>query len=117
MALLTFEPSPGPSPGTSHKPVLKILEAEFGDGYTQSTPEGANHIKRSVALKWDALTEEQMHVINDFFSRHAGTRAFYFKPYGERSTLKWTCKEFTWTTDDGIWRYTANLVQSFTQER
>lgn len=117
MALLTFTPPIGPSPGTSHKPQLKILKAEFGDGYSQPTPDGINHIRRTVSLKWNALTYEQMEEIHAFFMRHKGTIAFYYRPFGERRSIKWTCEEFSSKTDDGIWEYSAELVESFTNAR
>lgn len=117
MALLTFTPPVGPSPGTSHKPKLSILDAEFGDGYSQPTPNGINHIKHNVALKWDALTYEQMAEIVGFLTRHGGTRAFYFRPFGEGVTRKWTCREWDHNADDGVWSVTATLVESFTLDR
>lgn len=117
MPLLTFTPPVGPSPGTTHKPTLKILEAEFGDGYSQPTPDGINHIRHNASLKWDALTYEQMEQIHAFFMRHGGTKAFYYRPFGEGETRKWTCREFSPATDEGIWSYTAELVESFTNQR
>lgn len=117
MPLPVFEPPVRPSPGTSHKPRLSLWEADFGDGYSQPTPKGINHIKKSVALTWDVLTTGQMSEIRDFFERLGGNQPFYFDPFGEDGMLKWTCKEFDWTTDGGIWKITATLVQSFTNER
>lgn len=117
MALKTFNPPVGPSPGTAHKPQVKILDAEFGDGYSQPTPDGINHIKNTVSLKWDALTYEQMEEIHTFFFEHGGTKPFYFRPFGHRTSSKWTCREFAPKTDEGIWQYTAELVQSFTNQR
>ncbi|SCW95665.1 phage tail protein [Ancylobacter rudongensis] len=116
MSLRTFKPPVGPSPGTAHKPKINLYKAEFGEGYTQPTPAGINHIRKTVALRWEALLEDQMHAIIDFFELHQGTRAFYFAPYGERSPRKWTCEEWDAKTEDGIWMVTANLVQSFTHE-
>ena len=117
MSLLTFTPPVGPSPGTAHKPQLNILDAEFGDGYGQPTPNGINHIKRMVSLKWDVLTYEQMQQIHQFFLRHGGTKSFYYRPFGEEMSIKWTCREFSPKTTDGIWEYTAELVESFTNAR
>ena len=48
MALLTFTPPVGPSPGTAHKPTVNLFETEFGDGYSQPTPKGLNHVRKSV---------------------------------------------------------------------
>lgn len=114
--MLTFRPTIGPSPGTAFNPEIKLLEVAFGDGYTQSTPNGLNHIKDTVSLKWDALTYEQMVEIYGFFMRHRGNKTFYYKPFGYDETGKWYCKEFSRSTDDGIWSVSAKLVESFTNE-
>lgn len=116
MALPTFAPPIGPSPGTSHKPEFKILDTEFGDGYSQPTPNGVNHMRRSVDLKWDALLEAQKDDIIDFFVHMQGTKAFYFQPYGERTARKWTCKDFSSSADEGVWKVQATFKQSFTNE-
>jgi phage-related protein len=113
MSLLTFDPPVGPSPGTSHKPQLKILDADFGDGYTQPTPHGINHIRRTVALKWDALTHEQAEAIIAFFVRQGGTTPFYYRPFGDRVSRCWTCREWNHSADDGVWKVTAALMESF----
>lgn len=116
MALLTFTPSIGPSPGTTHKPNIKVLSAEFGDGYSQPTPDGINHIKRTVQLRWDGVPYEVMEEIVDFFYRHGATKPFYYRPFGERHTLKWICKEWQHSADGGVLKITATLEQSFTHE-
>ena len=114
MAIPTFTPPIGPSPGTSHKPAVNLWEAEFGDGYSQPTPKGLNHIRRSVSVAWKALTYEQMREIVGFFEHMGGNRPFYFQPYGEPCARKWTCKDWTSTADNGVWVVTATLVESFT---
>jgi phage-related protein len=113
MAVQTFTPPVGPSPGTSHRPTVNLWEADFGDGYNQSTPKGINHIKRTVALKWGVLTLDQMQDITGFFERRGGNEPFYFRPFGESRARKWTCKEWDFTTEGGIWAVTATLVESF----
>lgn len=116
MALITFNPPVGPSPGTAFKPQIKVLEAEFGDGYSQPTPDGINNVREKVDLTWDGLTEAQMLQINNFFKARMGAQAFYFKPAGYAAPLKWTCKEWTRTLGDGVWKMTATLLQSFTAQ-
>lgn len=117
MALPTFDPPVGPSPGTNHKPAVSLWEADFGDGYSQPTPKGINHIKKATSLQWDVLSYEQMQEITGFFERMQGNKAFYFRPFGEERAIKWTCKEWDATTDGGIWKVTATFVQSFTSAR
>ena len=116
MALPTFTPAVGPSPGTAFKPHIKVLEAEFGDGYSQPTPDGINNVRETVDLRWDGLTEPQMEAINSFLTARKGAEAFYYQPAGFGTAMKWTCKEWTRTLGGGVWQMTANLVQSFTAE-
>lgn len=117
MALPTFTPPIGPSPGTAHKPTVNLWEADFGDGYSQPTPKGINHIKKSVTLVWNALTLEQMFEIVDFFERQEGNKPFYYQIFGNRSIMKWTCKEWDHSTDEGIWKVNATFVQDFTNAK
>jgi len=115
MTVQTFNPPVGPSPGTRKSRDMKILEAEFGDGYTQTTPNGFNHMRRTLSLTWNGLTEGQAKTILDFFAAHEGTRPFYYTPAGETTPTKWTCA--TWDESvKGIWEITAEFKQSFTLE-
>ncbi|MBZ9757849.1 phage tail protein [Mesorhizobium sp. ESP6-5] len=114
MSIPTFDPPVGPSPGTAHKPTVNLWEADFGDGYNQPTPKGLNHIRRATSLKWSALTYGQMRDIVEFFERQGGSLPFYFRPYGEEVSRKWTCKDWSATADNGVWSVTAELSESFT---
>lgn len=115
MALTTFNPPVKPSPGTNVSRDLKILEAEFGDGYSQPTPDGLNHIKHKVKLQWNGLTEVEYTAINAFFTARGGTEAFYYQPAGFSTPLKWRCKEWDFSLN-GIWSGEALLEQTFTNE-
>ena len=115
MPLVTFSPSIAPSPGTSHKPRVKLLVAEFGDGYSQAAPKGLNHIQQTVSLRWDGLTETQMAELKLFFEERGGYRPFYYQPRGFSAPLKWTCS--TWNYSDAApWRFEAMFEQSYTTE-
>lgn len=114
MAVQTFEPPVGPSPGTTHKPTVNLWESDFGDGYSQPTPKGINHVRKAASLSWNVLTYDQMRAIVDFFERMGGNQPFYFRPFGETRALKWTCKDWSHSTESGLWKVTAELVQSYT---
>ena len=43
MGFAAFTPSVPPSPGTGDAPEISLNEADFGDGYTQSSPNGINN--------------------------------------------------------------------------
>ena len=95
---------------------MNILAADFGDGYSQPTPNGINHIKKNVSLSWKTLTYDQMRNIIDFFENMGGYQTFYWKPWGEQFAIKWTCKDWTAHDDSGIWEVDASFVQSFTSQ-
>lgn len=56
-ALVSFLPPRNPDPGMGRKPESKILSAGFGDGYTQETADGINHIRDVMTLTWSGLTQ------------------------------------------------------------
>lgn len=114
MSLDTFYPPVAPSPGTSRKPELKLLEAEFGDGYSQAGADGMNHIRDVFTLKWDVLTQGQADVIDAFLRSKRGTMPFLYQHAHTTAPVKVTCKE--WNRDDeaaGLCRFTATFRQSF----
>lgn len=94
MTLATFTPSPAPSPGTDTKPEIKLKVAEFGDGYTQESPDGLNHIRQVISLKWDVLTQAEADTLENFMIGKGGYTPFYYTRRGG-SVLKWTCKEWS----------------------
>jgi phage-related protein len=94
MALATFTPPVDPSPGTDNTPEFKIKEAQFGDGYTQVTRDGLNHIRDVVNLRWDVLTPEQADTIEAFIVGKGGDTPFKYALRGD-TTRQWTCKRYS----------------------
>ncbi|MFG1230532.1 phage tail protein [Xanthobacter wiegelii] len=114
MALDTFNPPLPPSPGTGNAPEIKLLEAEFGDGYTQITRDGMNHIRDVVRLKWDWLLPAHADAIVGFFRNKGGDTAFLYKPVMFAAPVRWTCKEWSDdTTDQGFRVVSATLRRDF----
>lgn len=112
MALDTFAPNPGPSPGTLVNTKPKLLESNFGDGYTQAAADGTNWLKRTVQLRWDGLTPSQKATIEGFFIAKGGFTPFYYTIAYESSPTRWVCK--TWKcTLDGVWQITASFTEYF----
>ena len=117
MALSTFTPVRLPDEGTRNSPKIRVLRAEFGDGYTQSAPDGLNHILRSISLKWSKLTPTQANTILDFMVGKGGFTPFYYTPSDELVALKWTCPSWTDTkSKGGLVDVSVTLNQSFTLE-
>lgn len=111
---LTFTPPIAPSPGTTVKPTFKLLKAEFGDGYTQTTRHGLNHRRRSISLTWETLTPAQAATIIDFLNARGGDEPFWYTPSDELVPILWTCEEFEDKRKQGGLRtVSAVFVESF----
>lgn len=115
MPLTTFNPSIRPTSGSQFAPKVNVLKAEFGDGYTQGAPNGLNHIKETISLKWDGLTEAQLIELRTVFEERGGYQPFYYQPRGFSSPLKWICEKWGFS-DSAPWRFDAKLEQHFTTE-
>jgi phage-related protein len=114
MSLDTFNPPIPPSPGTERGQTVAILKAEFGDGYTGRIPDGLNHIRRTLQLKWELLTPAHAKAITDFMLAHKGTTPFLYTPSDEDTPVQWTCEEWDDTgADSGFRSVTAKLEQDF----
>lgn len=113
MSIPTFYPPIDPSPGSRHTQEIKLLEAEFGDGYSQVSPRGLNHIRRKYNVTWEALTKEQCDEIDQFFKDRMGYETFIYTPYGETEPVYWTCKQWDRSTSGGVHTFTAEFVQTF----
>jgi phage-related protein len=111
MALNTFTPPVAPSPGYSADFKPKLWKADFGDGYTQSTRQGLNHIGRQVPIKWDTLTVAQAQAIEDFFIAQGGDTAFLYALSND-ITRQWRCEEWH-RTRDGAQSITATFLEDF----
>lgn len=113
MPLNTFNPPMRPSPGTSWTPEVSLRKTAFGDGYTQASPAGLNHVRRTVNLQWEYLTLAEAKAINDFFTGQGGYIPFYYRLNGETVDRKWTCE--SWSVTDGFpSKITATLKENFT---
>ena len=112
MTLSIFSPNPGPSPGTERKSKPKLLSADFGEGYTQTVPDGTNVIKRQMTLRWEGVTLAQKQAIIGFFETQAGYQPFYYTVFGDSVATRWLCEEWE-DSLDGMWKITATFKQYY----
>lgn len=94
MTTPTFAPPLDPS-ALSDKPVVRVLTAEFGDGYTQNTAPGLNNVRRVLNLEWEVLTHSEADAIVNFLKARQGAELFLWTSVHESTALKWTCDEWT----------------------
>ena len=113
MPLPTFTPTVRPSVGTRFSAKVKVLKAEFGDGYTQYAADGINNVRYELSLRWDILTPAQCDPMVAFFEARKGYERFqYFA--SEDIVRKWTCE--TWERskiEGGLWELSATFIESF----
>lgn len=95
MTLLVFNPPVPPLADSVNSPTVRLLEAQFGDGYSQRAPDGINHIQDVVTLNWNVLTDADARTINSFFQSHGGYKAFRWTAPGQITEKKWVCKKWT----------------------
>lgn len=112
MPIPVFNPPMRPSPGTGHAPEVKLRTAAFGDGYTQSSPAGINHIRQVVTFRWDYLNLAEAKEIEAFFVARGGYQPFEYQLWGESEPRRWVCE--SWSITEGHpTRVTATFKESF----
>lgn len=80
-----------PDAKLSKKP--RIIGADFGDGYSQESPDGINHILESWALVFEDRYPDEILAIEAFLTARKGTEKFeYVNRMGTTITVK--CKEW-----------------------
>ena len=61
----------------------RILNAEFGDGYSQTAPDGINNEIREVTVMYKNLLPTEYDTVMNFLRGLRGASKFKFSPYGE----------------------------------
>jgi phage-related protein len=114
MTLPVFTPPVSPTAGMQDKPELKILKTEFGDGYSQPTPNGINHIRRVVTLEFGLLEPDEKDTIVDFLTAQSGTAPFLYTIPGSASPTRFTCDDWQTTAlGASLFNVAATFRQDF----
>lgn len=66
----------------------RVLNANFGDGYEQSTPDGINAVRGSITVTWPPLPITECDTIMTFFRSHNG-QPFYWTLPNEGTPRIW----------------------------
>ena len=98
------------------KPVTntRILQAPFGDGYTQRAGDGINTIIQRWTVEWNCLDSTSSDELIDFFEARGGYESFLWTPPGDSREKKFVCKQWTETHPGNSKKgLTASLEQVF----
>jgi phage-related protein len=111
MSLPIFAP-PYPPTTNENTPEIKLLKAEFGDGYTQEGGDGVNNVRDVARLQWATLTADEAAEIEAFFKARKGYERFLYRLSDSLEETKWSCME--WSRSRGTPNtLTATFKQSF----
>lgn len=92
---------------------FRIIEAQFGDGYSQVVPDGLNTKTQSWPLSFEG-NMNYMQPILDFFARHKGAKSFYWTPPGEPAPLLFRASDLTLTSRGaGVYSLAVEFKQVF----
>lgn len=100
MALQTLTLPVSPSTGLSAEPKVNLFENEFGDGYTQRSPKGLNHIRDVLELKLELMTALEAAGVIAFLRARGGYQPFLWTPPGEATPRRWTCAKWKHVRDE-----------------
>jgi phage-related protein len=82
-----------PDFGAAEKIKPKVLAAQFGDGYSQRSPDGINNMPRVWSVQFTLLDATTIDAIHDFLVTQAGVTAFTWTP-PKGAAGKWICQDF-----------------------
>jgi phage-related protein len=96
------------------RPIVKLLKAEFGDGYTQPTPDGLNHIRRVVTLEFGLLEGDEKNAIVGFLVERGGAEPFLYTIPGEGTPTRMRCEEWQTTAlGASLFNVSATFLEDF----
>ncbi|EFD1059344.1 phage tail protein [Escherichia coli] len=81
---------------TTRKP--SVITVKFGDGYEQRRAGGLNADLKTFKPVFRVTDEYSRAALDSFLSRHAGIRAFLWRPPKQNRTVRVVCRE--WSISD-----------------
>lgn len=106
----TFTWTPSKSFSKTIKP--RVLNAQFGDGYSQRVVNGINSITREWSVSFNSKPLNEINAIEDFLSARKGSEGFLWTPPGESTSYAVICPDWSRTYDTHI---SASLQVKFVQ--
>ena len=103
MALLTFPANSKLSPFELAKSP-RLFETEFGDGYSESIPDGLNHmLLPDMELSWNNIYQSEAAAFDSFLTARGGIEPFYYTlaPI-EVSARIFKCKKWRTIYKEGV---------------
>jgi phage-related protein len=98
---IVFSPDVGPTVGGYSKKIKpRVLENEFGDGYTQRAGDGLNRSRRQVQLSWAQLDLVVKEYIEEFMETYDDGDSFTYTLPDEAVARTWQFIEMDISSGD-----------------
>lgn len=88
MPIETF-PNIAPGDKSQKTKEFRVLTADFGDGYSQSVPDGLNTHIESWDLTFEHYPASDINTITTFLDARLGSQSFYWTPPDELTPKLW----------------------------
>lgn len=85
----TFIPPRAPDQSSRKRTEFRTLEASFGDGYSQASPDGLNSVRDIWTLSWSSLDETEKDAVEDFFKARGTHDPFDWMAPGASAAQRW----------------------------
>tara|TARA_R110002020_G_scaffold21729_4_gene73802 strand:- start:450 stop:800 length:351 start_codon:yes stop_codon:yes gene_type:complete len=102
--------------GSSVSTDSRILVANFGDGYNQRTPDGINHLRRTMTIQHKYLTATDATTLRDFYEANGnGVKVGCDTKPTDGTTRNWYIDSWSESIEGGgnLHNFSATLVQVF----
>lgn len=99
--------------GAVGKITYRVIEAKFGDGYSQTISDGLNVESQTWPLTFEGGLNYVKPIL-EFFRRHRGSKAFKWTPPGETVPLLFRADTVNFTSvGGGVYQVGAEFKQVF----
>ena len=110
----TFTPGVNPAIDAYGKQTkTKILQADFGDGYSQRAAAGLNSVARELTLEFRAVSVETADAIEAFMEARKGYEAFYYTLPDEDTARKWKAPDWSRSAAGPLRNVSVKLEEVF----
>lgn len=93
--MAVFSPTTQPTLKSTGKATTRVLEAPFGDGYTQRASDGLNMILEKWNIVWDLLSIAEHETIITFIEDKQGVESFEYTLPQESTARKFICRQWS----------------------
>lgn len=99
--------------GAAGKITYRVIEAKFGDGYSQTIADGLNVESQTWPLTFEGGINYVMPIL-EFFRRHKGAKSFHWTPPGHSTPLLFRADTIGFTSlGGGVYQVSAEFKQVY----